>query len=178
MKTKTQALIRKYATAFVDVVLEVPSRDEIVSEIVSMLDVFEQTDLATSLSSISLSSEQKAQLLGIFQENSSTYVRNFLEVIKQNGREELLYPILLDIRSTVSRRTNQFDVTVQTVVPLSEEQKAALSRIAEARFGIQTRQIVETIDEELIGGFVLAANNKVIDTSIKSQLHAFKQTMK
>ena len=42
----------------------------------------------------------------------------------------------------------------------------------------QFNRLVEKIDEELIGGFVIKAKNKFVDTSIRSQLQAFKMNLK
>ena len=62
--------------------------------------------------------------------------------------------------------------------PLSEEQKTRLLAIVSQKFEIKTRRLVEKIDEDLIGGFVIKANNKVVDTSIRSQLQTFKTNLK
>ena len=62
--------------------------------------------------------------------------------------------------------------------PLSEEQKARLLAIVSQKFEIKTRRLVEKIDEDLIGGFIIKAKNKVVDTSIRSQLQTFKTNLK
>ncbi|MFS9195398.1 F0F1 ATP synthase subunit delta, partial [Streptococcus sp. OMI750] len=62
--------------------------------------------------------------------------------------------------------------------PLSEGQKARLLAIVSQKFEINTRRLVEKIDEELIGGFVIKAKNKVVDTSIRGQLQTFKTNLK
>ena len=68
--------------------------------------------------------------------------------------------------------------TVTSASPLSEEQKTRLLTIVSQKFEIKTRRLVEKIDEELIGGFVIKAKNKFVDTSIRSQLQAFKMNLK
>ena len=73
---------------------------------------------------------------------------------------------------------NTYDVTVTSASPLSEEQKARLLAIVSQKFEIKTRRLAEKIDEDLIGGFVIKAKNKVIDTSIRSQLQTFKTNLK
>jgi len=50
--------------------------------------------------------------------------------------------------------------------------------IVSQKFEIKTRRLVEKIDEDLIGGFVIKAKNKVVDTSIRSQLQTFKTNLK
>ena len=47
-----------------------------------------------------------------------------------------------------------------------------------AKFEEIYTDLVEKIDEDLIGGFVIKAKNKVVDTSIRSQLQTFKTNLK
>ena len=73
---------------------------------------------------------------------------------------------------------NTYDVTVTSASPLSEEQKARLFGDCFTKFEIKTRRLVEKLMRDLIGGFVIKAKNKVVDTSIRSQLQTFKTNLK
>ncbi|MCB4986823.1 F0F1 ATP synthase subunit delta, partial [Streptococcus mutans] len=46
------------------------------------------------------------------------------------------------------------------------------------KFALTKRNLIEKIDDEIIGGFIIKANNKVIDTSIRSQLQELKMNLK
>ena len=46
------------------------------------------------------------------------------------------------------------------------------------KFEISAQTLVEDLDESIIGGFVLQGNNKIIDTSIRSQLQQLKNNLK
>ncbi len=68
---------------------------------------------------------------------------------------------------------NTYDVTVTSSKPLVWGTKSpTFWRLFPQKF-IKTRRLVEKIDEDLIGGFVIKAKNKVVDTSIRSQLQTF-----
>ena len=43
---------------------------------------------------------------------------------------------------------------------------------------LKVRSIKEEIDDSLIGGFVIIANHKTIDVSIKQQLKVVKENLK
>ena len=43
---------------------------------------------------------------------------------------------------------------------------------------LKVRSIKEEIDDSLIGGFVIIANHKIIDVSIKQQLKVVKENLK
>ena len=125
-----------------------------------------------------LSKEDKASIIKLLQESSSTYVSNFLDVIMQNEREGLLYAICQTFLVKEAQATNTHDICVTTAIAMSDEQKERLLTLAKEKLTIAHGQLVETIDPSIIGGFIINANNKVIDTSIKSQLRQFKQNLK
>ena len=108
----------------------------------------------------------------------AVYMNNFLEVISLNDRANILYDVLKLVLELFDQEDNTYDVTVTSASPLSEEQKTRLLTIVSQKFEIKTRRLVEKIDEELIGGFVIKAKNKFVDTSIRSQLQAFKMNLK
>ena len=178
MDKKTQALVEQYAKSLVEIAIEKDSLAELQSETEALLSVFEETNLADFLSSLVVSRDEKVKLVRLLQESSSVYMNNFLEVISLNDRANILYDVLKLVLELFDQEDNTYDVTVTSASPLSEEQKARLLAIVSQKFEIKTRRLVEKIDEDLIGGFVIKAKNKVVDTSIRSQLQTFKTNLK
>ena len=178
MDKKTQALDEQYARSLVEVAFEQDAVSTIQEEVRQILTVFAETNLKTFLSQENVTSEAKKESLSLFQESCSVYMNNFLEVILLNDRANILYDVLKLVLELFDQEDNTYDVTVTSASPLSEEQKARLLAIVSQKFEIKTRRLVEKIDEDLIGGFVIKAKNKVVDTSIRSQLQTFKTNLK
>ena len=176
MDKKTQALVGQYARSLVEVAFEQDAVSTIQEEVRQILTVFAETNLKTFLSQVNVTSEAKKESLSFFQESCSVYMNNFLEVISLNDRANILYDVLKLVLELFDQEDNTYDVTVTSASPLSEEQKTRLLTIVSQKFEIKTRRLVEKIDEELIGGFVIKAKNKFVDTSIRSQLQAFKMS--
>ena len=174
MDKKTQALVEQYARSLVEVAFEQDAVSTIQEEVRQILAVF----LKTFLSQVNVTSEAKKESLSFFQESCSVYMNNFLEVISLNDRANILYDVLKLVLELFDQEDNTYDVTVTSASYLSEEQKTRLLTIVSQKFEIKTRRLVEKIDEELIGGFVIKAKNKFVDTSIRSQLQAFKMNLK
>lgn len=177
MDKKTQALVEQYARSLVEVAFEQDAVSTIQEEVRQILTVFAETKLKTFLSQENVTSKAKKESLSLFQESCSVYM-NFLEVILLNDRANILYDVLKLVLKLFDQEDNTYDVTVTSASPLSEDQKARLLAIVSQKFEIKTRRLVENIDENLIGGFVIKAKNKVVDTSIRSQLQAFKTNLK
>lgn len=178
MDKKTLTLVENYSKSLVDVAVEHSLTHEVMEDAIALLDVFEQTGLANSLQQEGLSQSEKANLVSTLQEGSHSFVTNFLEVIKQNEREYLLKNILEATVEKLSFRSNAFSLEIQVADRLSEDQKSRLISVAEKKFAISVSQVDAVINPALIGGFVLKANNKIIDTSIKSQLQQLKMNLK
>lgn len=178
MDKKTQALVEQYSKSLVEVAVENDKVTQIQSEVASLLGIFETTELDNSLSSLAISHEEKVKLVRLLQESSSAYLNNFLEVILQNEREAYLLAILKSVQSGFVAATNQHDIYVRTAVALSDAQKNRILTLVAEKFAVKAGHLVETIDDSLIGGFVISVNNKVIDTSISSQLRQLKMNFK
>lgn len=178
MDAKNMAIVANYAKAFVDLMAEKNLLEEARENLTALLSVFEATPLADFLSDISVSHEEKAKLVRLFQESSSMELNNFLEIILQNEREDLLEAIIHEALAEMDKKTNHYTVTVASAVALSDAQKEQLKAVVLKKMGLKTQTIKEVIDPSLIGGFVVQANNKVIDTSIKQQLQQLKMNLK
>lgn len=66
---------------------------------------------------------------------------------------------------------------VSSAIPLSDEEKRALSTNLEKKFG-HSIELECSIDESLIGGMVVEIEGKVIDGSLKSRLRQIKEAIK
>ena len=178
MDKKHYAVIEKYALPFVQLVFEKGQQQDVFDKLSQIKAVFVETNLADFLSHIGVSQAEKSKVLRLFQTCDSVLVNNLIEVLITNGREDFFYPILLDILKKIEKETNEFEVTVHSVEGLSEEQKARLIPVIEKKMNLKVRSIKENLDRSLIGGFVITANHKIIDTSIKRQLKAVKEKLK
>ena len=67
---------------------------------------------------------------------------------------------------------------MRSVQPLTASQKEKIRPIIEQKMGLKVRSLKEELDSSLIGGFVISANNKTIDASIKRQLQVVKEKLK
>ena len=105
-------------------------------------------------------------------------MNNFLDLILQNEREAYLYQMLQAVLNDIATVSNQYDVTVTSSLPLTEDQKSRVRAVVAKKFAVTSGRLIEKVDPSLIGGFIISVNNKVIDTSIRRQLQAFKMNLK
>ncbi|MGT2847168.1 F0F1 ATP synthase subunit delta [Streptococcus massiliensis] len=178
MDKRRYALIEKYATPFVQVVIEQGQQAAVFEVLSQIKSVCQETNLADFLAHIGLEKEEKVKCLQLFQSTGSQLVDNLLSLLIENNREDLLYPLVVDSLSKLEKISNEFEVTVKSTQALSEVQKERLLPLIEKKMGLKVRSLKEEEDANLIGGFVITANNKTIDASIKHQLQAVKENLK
>ena len=97
-------------------------------------------------------------------------MKNFLATVRANGRLADLAEILADIKNTADDMFRIADVEVISSVKLTETQIEKFVALAKSKFDLNEVTIVNTVDEMIVGGFIVNSRGKIIDASVKSQL--------
>jgi F-type H+-transporting ATPase subunit delta len=98
---------------------------------------------------------------------------SIFEIITKKNREEMLPHIAEDYLRQYELLKGIQKAYVTTATPISASQKAEFAKIVADATG-KTVEIIEKIDETLIGGYVLTVNDRQIDTSVKTKLNELK----
>lgn len=178
MDKKTLKVIEKYSMPFVQLVIEKGEEDSIFSDLTQIKQVAEETDLPSFLAQVAVDESDKEKTVCLFQDSLSPFLQNLIQVLVYNHRVNLFYDVMVDCLNRLEKETNRFEVTITSAHPLTDEQKERLLPLIERKMSLKVRSIKEKIDESLIGGFVIFANHKTIDVSIKQQLKVVKENLK
>ena len=178
MDKKTVKVIEKYSMPFVQLVIEKGEEDRIFSDLTQIKQIAEETNLTSFLAQVDVDESDKDKTVSYFQDSASPLLQNFIQVLLYNHRSYLFYDVIVDCLNRLERETNRFEVTIVSAHPLTDEQKERLLPIIEKKMSLKVRSIKEEIDDSLIGGFVIIANHKTIDVSIKQQLKVVKENLK
>jgi F-type H+-transporting ATPase subunit delta len=120
---------------------------------------------------------QKRRAIDGLTEGMNTSTTNFLKVLVDNGREEILEEVLGRYEQLVKEHLGRIEVEVTTAVELSEEQldglRERLARVLEGR-----EVILETdVDPDLIGGAVFRFGGRLMDGSVRGRLESLREGM-
>lgn len=178
MNKKQYTVIETYTLPFIQLVFENKKQTEVFDIISQIKEICDETTLTHFLKDFSVTTTEKERSLRFFQPSGSKLIDNLIEVIILNHREDLFYSILVESQKQIEKKSNEFEVEIKSVKNLSESQRAKLIPIIEKKLGLKVRRLKQNLDEELIGGFVISANNKAIDASIKRQLQVIKENLK
>ena len=120
---------------------------------------------------------QKRRAIDGLTEGMKTSTTNFLKVLVDNGREEILEEVLSRYEQLVKEHLGRIEVGVTTAVELSQEQ---LDRLKERLEGtLEGKEVVleTSIDPELIGGAVFRFGGRMMDGSIRGRLESLREGM-
>ena len=104
-------------------------------------------------------------------------IHNFLALLLENDRIELLPEIQQLFEASLRRAEGQIEVEVSSAVDLNENQIKAVKEALKRRLGRDV--ILETrVDPQLIGGMIVRAGDLVIDGSVRGQLDQLANTLR
>src|SRR5258708_5780866 len=102
---------------------------------------------------------------------------NFVRVLAENGRLNLLPEIRQQFEALKNEREGVIEAEVQSAFELNEAQLKDLVQRLEKKTGRKVRPHV-SVDRELIGGVKIVLGDKVIDGSARAQLGALETALK
>jgi F-type H+-transporting ATPase subunit delta len=120
---------------------------------------------------------EKRRAIDALTEGMTLSTRNFLKLLADNGREEILEEVLLRYEDLVKEHLGRVEVEVTTAVELSEEEinsiKERLGRLLEG-----WEVILETsVDPDILGGAVFRFGGRMVDSSVRGQLLSLREEM-
>jgi F-type H+-transporting ATPase subunit delta len=107
----------------------------------------------------------------------NTLVSNFLAVVAQNRRLNLLPSLVEGFLQEMSTRRGEFRAEVKVARPLSSAQREALAASLNAVAGGKVN-ITVTEDAALLGGLTVKMGSQFIDASVKTKLDHLERTLK
>ena len=104
----------------------------------------------------------------------SRLTRNFLALVAQRRRLDLLADILAAYRALVDEAAGRVRARVRSAAPLADPERAALRERLGRRLG-KTVLLDTEVDPSLLGGFVAEVGSRVLDMSVAGQLAALRE---
>ena len=162
---------QKYSKETLLEVAEEKSQLEVIlSEVNELSQLFKEDDLASFFRNRSIFYSSKIRSYRQYQRNFITLDEKFPDTVRANGRLADLAEILAEIKNTADDMFRISDVEVISSVKLTETQIEKFVALAKSKFDLNEVTIVNTVDEKIVGGFIVNSRGKIIDASVKSQL--------
>jgi F-type H+-transporting ATPase subunit delta len=165
------SVARRYAKALFDIATEKVQTTKYQSELQVLIDSLETNkDFSTLLlGRVITTSEKKELVKKIFGNEFSQDIINFVCLVLDKGRENLLPEMLTAYTELLDAAAGVVPVSVTAAFELSSEQLAALSEAFTKKLGQPVRLDV-SVDKSLIGGLKAQVGDTVYDGSLVGRL--------
>lgn len=166
----------RYAKSLIALSIEKNELDAIYSDMVLVSETIEQSkDLDVLLKSPVVKTDKKQEVLtAIFGKNTTELTKQFLLLISSRNREALIG----DIASAFVRQYKVIKKIIVTeltsAVKLDAAQKEKILQLLNTEDSSSV-EVIEKINPDIIGGFIVRVDDKQIDASISRKLDDLRQ---
>ncbi len=102
---------------------------------------------------------------------------NFVRVLSENERLEVLPEIAQHYEALRSRHENVVDAQVVSAFPMSDAQVADIVGTLQAKYG-RAVKVTVSVDADLIGGISVQVGDEVMDASVRGKLAQLASVLK
>ena len=165
----------RYAKSVIDLAIEKGCLDEVHTDMLSFATICkENRELVSLLKSPIVKSDKKLKILElIFNGKVNALTLAFFKIITQKSREQALPSIADEVHNQYNILKGIQTAQVITASPLNDALRDEFKKLVVESTGKQV-DLTETVDQELIGGYILRIADQQIDESIKSKLNNIK----
>lgn len=174
------SVINTYAAAFADVVMEQGlDAAQVLNQTKALADlVAANKELREVWETPSIPAEQKRAVLDaiVKREAISSPVRNFVAVLMDHGRVNLLAEIVKQFEVELDQRLGFVEAQITSAHELDEREREAL----ESRIQVLTGKKIKarySRDAALLGGAVVRIGSTIYDGSVQGQLERIRQAI-
>lgn len=169
----------RYAKALMQLAIERNELDAVNADMLSVHKaVKESKDLANLMMSEVVQEPKKATIYkALFGEKVSELTLNFILLLAKNHRSSIIPSVLNAYEEQYKSYKNIHTVNIVSAAKMDEAVKNDLVKILQEKAPGSTVEINETINEELIGGFVIRTKDHQIDASVANRLKGIKRDL-
>ena len=173
----TRAALR-YAKAAVQKAIEDGKLDTLAKDMDVVYNTVQNNrDLEAVLQSPVVNTDLKHNVLQAVFAQCSESGKKFLRLIAQNNRAHHLYGIALKVKELYQEHLGNVEAIATTAVPITPElEKDILAKVATLTDKKVT--LVNKVDPEIIGGFILRLDDVQLNASVAHQLNTLKQNLR
>jgi F-type H+-transporting ATPase subunit delta len=170
--------ISTYAEALFEAARERDELEEVLEELEDFEAALEESEeLRLFFYGGQIPEREKRRAIDALTEGMSLTTRNFLKVLSDNGREEILEEILVRYEELVKEHLGRVEVEVTTAVELSEDELDLMKE----RLGssLEGREVIlqTTVDPNILGGAVFRFGGRRVDSSVRGRLEGLREEM-
>lgn len=98
----------------------------------------------------------------------------FFEIITRKNREPILSTVAREFHNAYNEYKGIGKATVTTAIPLDAKMREEFEGLVRSYSDRKQIELIEEVDPDLIGGFVLSVGDRQVDASVRNKLKTLK----
>ena len=162
----------RYAKSVLDLAIEKGQLEEVYADMLYLQQLTKESrDFLNLLRSPVIKADAKIRTINAVTAGKvSPITTSFIKLMTEKTREAVLPEIITSFINQYKESKGIKTVKLTTATPISDAVKAEIVAKVKKSGGFDNLELVESIDPNIIGGFVLQADDKLIDASISYDL--------
>ena len=171
-------IAKRYAVALFELTHDQGTDADKLAELTAIRDILVQNpEFKKALLSLRIDEAAKRNMLATLSEGTSQVVANLIQMTYDYRRIQNLPAIITKYEELVNKAAGVVNAEVQTAVPLSDEQVSRLKEQLVQRYQANEVRLTQIVDEDLLGGVIVKANDQILDGSLATKLAAIRQSI-
>jgi len=166
----------RYAKSLLELAEEQGALEDVLKDMEQFTELCKESrDFVLMLKNPIIKHDKKNAILKkIFGGSAHKLTLAIFDIITRKNREAVLPGIAKEFKNQYRVHKSIEEARVTSAVPLTDDIKKELESIVKKISSKKTVELVEEIDKDLIGGFILKVGDRQIDDSIKSKIKALE----
>lgn len=170
-------LKERYAGALLELSLESENLEEQIKEATFVRDVLDREESRSFLTHPTIPNKAKFDFFKtLFSDNISKDIMNFLYLLVEKKREKIIIPALSSYIGMGNKQLGNIVAKVVSATELREEQIIAINNLLTKKLKKQV-EIYTDVNPDLIGGFYIYIEGRLIDRTVRSELYNMKNSL-
>ncbi|MFM2224645.1 MAG: hypothetical protein RJA07_847 [Bacteroidota bacterium] len=169
-------LASRYAKSLIDLAKEKNQLDMVFNDALCFNEVAKNHDFVLLLRSPVVGADKKIAIFkAIFDGKIADLTFSFFKIVIEKGRESFLKDIMIEIENQFNDLKGIKNVKFTSAVAVDDATIEKVKNIIQQTTTLKNVNLKASVNEDLIGGFVLEYDDKLFDASIANDIKAIKK---
>lgn len=167
----------RYSRALFESASENNLLDKVYQDMIFISELCKMDQVREVLKSpIIVPSKKKSIIFSVLEKNVQPITLSLVGLLIKNGRENYLPAVARVFRDETLKHKGITETSLTTAVPVNEKIRKEIIDLVESVFKTKV-ELKETVDGNIIGGFILRVNDNFIDASVRNKLRKVKKSL-
>lgn len=165
----------RYARALFESAVSQNLLDRVLDDMMYLAEICRTEDVRELLRSPIIPPSKKKNIIHkLFEKELHPLTLSLVDLMIKNGREAYLPAITRIFRDETLKYHGITEPDLVTALPVNDKIKDEITSFIAGKFNTKVR-LKESVDPEIIGGFVLKINDYLVDASIRTRLRKIRK---